>query len=39
MTRDVLEGIGEIVTGQAMIYRTLGNLAAEDWCGPSRPSC
>ncbi len=30
MPRDILEGIGEIVTGQAMIYRTLGNIAAED---------
>ena len=31
MPRDILEGIGEIVTGQAMIYRTLGNIAAEDF--------
>ncbi len=30
MPRDILEGIGEIVTGQAMIYRTLGDIAAED---------
>ena len=30
MPRDILEGIGEIVTGQAMIYRTLGRHAAED---------
>ncbi len=27
---DMLEGIGEIVTGQAMIYRMLGDMAAED---------
>ena len=30
MPRDILEGIGEIVTGQAMIYRTLGDIAGED---------
>ncbi len=30
MPRDILEGIGEIVTGQAMIYRTLGGIAADD---------
>ena len=30
MPRDMLEGIGEIVTGQAMIYRMLGDIAADD---------
>ncbi len=30
MPRDMLEGIGEIVTGHAMIYRTLGDLVSED---------
>ncbi len=30
MPSDMLEGIGEIVTGQAMIYRMLADLAAED---------